>query len=80
MPRERLSREMLIPVLVREISRQLRHEPPDLARRVEIRHREGEPNWDATIGIAPLHLLRAFNDALATTQAMYDLELPTTGD
>jgi hypothetical protein len=41
---------------------------------LEIRPRDGSPNWDANISIAPMAVIRAFAEALGNMQNRYDIE------
>ena len=41
---------------------------------LEIRQRDGTPNWDANISIAPTAVIRAFAEALSEMQNQYNIE------
>jgi hypothetical protein len=41
---------------------------------LEIRQRNGTPNWDANISIAPTKVNKAFAEALGNMQNQYDIE------
>ena len=41
---------------------------------IEYRQREGEPNWDANIGIASPPFLKAFAIAMDKVKAFYDVQ------
>jgi hypothetical protein len=41
---------------------------------LEIRPRDGTPNWDANISIAPTKVIQAFAEVLGNMQHQYDIE------
>lgn len=41
---------------------------------LEIKRRDGTPNWVANIGIAPTTVSKAFDEALTTMQNQYNIE------
>jgi hypothetical protein len=41
---------------------------------LEIKRRDGTPNWAANIGIAPNPVIKAFDEALDSMQSQYNIE------
>ena len=41
---------------------------------LEIKQRDGTPNWAANIGIAPTSVTKAFDEALYAMQSQYNIE------
>ena len=41
---------------------------------LEIKQRDGTPNWVANIGIAPTSVTKAFDEALYAMQSQYNIE------
>jgi hypothetical protein len=64
----------IIDLLENLTGKPLKRDGKFLARMIVIRRREGEPNWDANIGVAPPDVLKAFGIALQTMQENYDVE------
>jgi hypothetical protein len=46
-------------------------------KQIEYRQREGEPNWDANLGLAAPHFLKAFVVALDRVRTFYDVQWET---
>jgi hypothetical protein len=74
MARRKLALSKLGDLLVDLTTKMLKRDATFLARMIVVRRREGEPNWDANIGVAPPEVLKAFGLALQTMQENYDVE------
>jgi hypothetical protein len=46
-------------------------------KQIEYRQREGEQNWDANLGLAAPHFLKAFLVALDKVRTFYDVQWET---
>jgi hypothetical protein len=53
---------------------ELRADARFIAKSIEIRQREGEPNWDANIGISIPAVVAAFGRAVGRLRREYDIE------
>jgi hypothetical protein len=60
--------------LIDQTTDALRRDARMIAGQLVIRKREGVPNWDANIGIAPPIVLKAFGVALKALQREHDIE------
>jgi hypothetical protein len=74
MARKPLPEKELRNILANQTTNAMRRNARFIATKVQIIRREGEPNWDANLGIGPPPLLKAFAFALSETQRFYDLE------
>jgi hypothetical protein len=63
-----------VDLLISEATRALGKDAGFLCERLEIRRREGDPNWDADIGISEPDVVAAFGCALSQIRRAYDLE------
>jgi hypothetical protein len=74
MERQRVAEAALLGILIHETGRALGKDANFLGEKIEIRKRNGEPNWDANCGIAGPPIIKAFATALNKTQALYNLD------
>jgi hypothetical protein len=74
MGRTKISLTTMRDYLIDQTSDALRRDARMIAGQLIIRKRDGTPNWDANIGIAPPPLLKAFAVALNALQGEYDIE------
>jgi hypothetical protein len=74
MERSKVAEATLIEMLLNETTHALKKDASFLGKQIEIRRRDGEPNWDANCGIGGTRVVKAFGVALTKVQAQYDLE------
>ena len=74
MERQRVAEATLLEILIQETGRELGKDANFLGQKIQIRRRDGEPNWDANCGIAGLPIIKGFATALNTVKAQYNLD------
>lgn len=74
--RQPVTKEQLLDLLLTDTSATLGRDASFLARQIEFRRREGEPNWDANCGVAGPAIVKAFSIALAAAQERYKVGGP----
>jgi len=72
--RQKIALATLAEILIDDTARELGRDVSFLRPRLTIRNREGQPNWDANIGIAGNAVVAAFLKALEHAKARYDLD------
>jgi hypothetical protein len=72
--RQRVAKATLLQILIDETGRALGKDAHFLGQKIEIRKRDGEPNWDANCGIVGPPITKAFAIALNKVQAQYNLD------
>jgi hypothetical protein len=72
--RQKVALATLAEIFQSEFTKALGRSAADLMPRVVISARNGEPNWDANIGILPPATLAAFLVASGEIKAIYDLD------
>jgi hypothetical protein len=75
MPRQMLPLAAIRAFLIDRTTDMLRRDARFIAAKLEFRQRDGEPNWDANIGIADPVVIRAFGAALNELQREYDCRM-----
>ena len=60
--------------LIKETTRQLGCDAGGIGEKIEVRHRQGDPNWDAGIGLSLHEVVAAFGRVCSTLRKQYDLE------
>jgi hypothetical protein len=73
MQRQTISLEQLRAYLIDRTTDFLRRDARFIHTELKVRQRDGTPNWDANIGIAPPKVLEAFADSLAEQQREFDV-------
>lgn len=77
--REKIALETLAEVLHSEFSKSLGRDASDFMPRIGLRACDGDPNWDATIGVVGVPVLTAFLEATSRLKATYDLDNQSHG-
>jgi hypothetical protein len=72
--RETISGTALVELLIADTTLFLGEDARFLGEKIALRHRKGEPNWDANCGIVTTSVLMAFARAFARAQERYNLE------
>jgi hypothetical protein len=72
--RQTVATATLAEIIEAEFSKSLGRSAADYMPRVQIRPREGQPNWDGNIGTIAMPILSAFNEALDRVKTAYDLD------
>ena len=72
--RQTVAAATLREIIEAEFSKSLGRSAADYMPRVQLRSREGQPNWDGNIGTIALPILSAFNEALERVKTAYDLD------
>jgi hypothetical protein len=71
---QKISQLIVRDYLIDRTTDELRGDARFIAKKIEFRPRDGEPNWDANIGLAELVVLKAFGRALVKLQRVYDID------
>jgi hypothetical protein len=74
MARRGLPQKQIVDLLEKLTGKVLKRDTTFLARMIVITRRQGELNWDANIGVAPMDVRRAFEIALQTMKQNYSVE------
>jgi hypothetical protein len=70
----KLSAAEIVDALVKQTTRELGRDAEFIRDQIGLRRRDGDPNWDANIGLAPPTVLAAFGRALNLVSAGCNLE------
>ncbi len=73
MSRKKISRFTVRDYLIDRTTAELRSDARFIVTKIEFRKKDGEPNWDANIGVAESVVLKAFDAALLKLQREYDI-------
>jgi hypothetical protein len=72
--RQSISEAALLEILLQETTSMLGKDASFLGKQVEFRRSKGEPNWDASCGIANPMIVKAFVTAVVKAQAHFNLD------